>query len=315
MKKNKKKLIKVAIATLATTLTLSGCSSDENKDKPKVTFVKNHIINIDEVNDANGSLIELIKLIDDQSLSATLVNSKDNIFEMGSYKVKVPKLKRKIGKQKVIFTLNNKYKYPITIRVKDTKKPRIISFVDKITITEGDNFKIKNIDYDVLDNYSKSENINTKVVSNFKNKAGFYSAFIEAKDEAGNYAKKEIVIEVKEKMKEPEPIKEVPKIENKSNTPNKVNISNKESVTNKPQQSQPKPQPRPVQPQISRPTSNASAQTRIFRIRDYGYSIASCERAAKEYGRSVMNAGGANGYQCLPASENGQIVGYRVVFN
>lgn len=122
--------------------------------------------------------------------NGTIVSKKEvvNTSKLGKKKVNL--------KIKTFFKKNRSYSY--IINIVDTKKPKIEAD-DSISVFEGD-------EVDLLENVKITDNSKEKITATIEGeydlkKVGSYKLFYVAKDLSGNKAKKEFILEVKEKSK------------------------------------------------------------------------------------------------------------------
>ena len=300
-KKVKSKLRQIALISIIIPM-LVGCQFIKPKvisSEHTVVFEENIKIN---VNDKNVDTTAFVRSIDSRTVSPTQIEGNKIYVQTATLECPTNVNTSKFGKIKLIYKIGKKT-FIAYATVQDFKKPVISLSETEKTITIGDSWDIKDIPYEVTDNYSTKEKIKMSFEGTYDiTKAGTYEIRLTATDEAGNWETETYKLTVKEKEK--------PKEDKQTST----NEGSKKSTNTKSKPSTSNSNTRSNTSNSSYKKSSVTASTKVFHFSDSS-NMNQTYMKAIAYAKSQLTAGRANGYYVSPIQgADGIYTGYKVTF-
>ena len=250
-------------------LILVGCSWNKQPHlSHKIEFIKDTTISYNKKMDSS----ELIISVDNISINRN--NFEGNKLYISNFYVTCPDFPESLGQHHLIYEIG-KEKYGLDIEIKDLEAPVIKLKKSNYLLEKGQELKLSQIQYSVIDNYSKQNNIKIELNKN----SNHY--ILKATDESGNYSTLIISVRFKEKS--------VKKNSNKS--------TDKKNENKKPQRSKKGSTVKPV--------------SKHFTVKQYK-TLKECERKCIEYIQRYNYSGIAS---AVPIMKNGIYIGYKAEFN
>lgn len=173
-----------------------------------------------------------------------------------------------------------------TIIINDDICPVLVLSTDKIAINVSEMIDYLSYISSVSDNESELTLQDIKYDPIDTSKSGQYQIEFQVTDRANNMTSAVLTVDVIDFV-----------ISSDERLNNKVDEKPRNSIENK------------VIPRAK----VTKVQERIFKLEDYS-NIAVTEATAKQYGKDTCASGLANSWNCVPYSENGIVVGYKVTF-
>lgn len=191
-------IYKIIILLLLSVLA-SGCSmlKDPNFKDDKIRFKDDIKINF---SDKAVDTTEFVMAIDGITVTDTQRDTENSQILIDNYLIDCPSfIPNKLGSHTLRYKLGEYY-YKTDVTVGDYKAPSITLQSDSYDITVNDEFKLKNIKYEVKDNLTKKEDLTIKLTGKYNvKKVGSYNLTLEVLDENDNKATKKLTLNVHEK--------------------------------------------------------------------------------------------------------------------
>lgn len=191
------KYLKIALIILLILIFTTGCTDlvkDPYSREDRMKFKENITINYGK---KNVDTTKFVTGYDSYTISDVNRHTSSKTITIDNYTIKCPSFSAdKMGKQSLIYKVD-KYKYTLTVNVKDKEKPTIDCKKD-VDYTIGDKISIKKL-FEIKDNLTENKDLKIQYKGKVKNKVGKYKITCTVEDEAGNESKAATTVHIYEK--------------------------------------------------------------------------------------------------------------------